>query len=1078
MKKFFTTSIVSILITFYISKAQTFTEISTGILGSNRGSISWGDYNNDGYLDVLITGCNNTDTFAKVYKNNGNGTFTEQTSIQLKGVVDGSSAWGDYNNDGLLDIIISGQSTNGPITKIYKNNGDNTFTEQTGINLPGLTYSSVAWGDFDNDGKLDLALTGNTGTENIAQIYKNNGNNTFTEQAGIILSGVSQGDVKWGDYNKDGFLDLLIVGKDNTGKSTSTVYKNNGNGTFTKQTSIMLTGVTGTCAWGDYNADGNLDIIISGFTGSQMITKIYRNNGDNTFTEQLSFPFGGSVALGDYNNDGYLDILFNGTDGTNGLTKLYKNNKNNTFTEDTSSLFLGTQNGCATWADYNNDGKLDLLYCGENDSSFFTKLFKNNLAITANSAPSAPKGLVSLVSNDTVALSWRKATDDSTHQKSLTYNLRVGKTLGKIDIVSPMSDITNGFRRIVSIGNTNNDTIWTIKNLSDGTYYWSVQAIDNGYEGSSFASEDTFIIGASSKHNQTISFPALPTVTYGSNEINPMATASSGLVVKYSSSDTTIATIISNKIHIKGAGNCIIFANQPGNASYYSAPQESQTLTVNKKLLIAKADNKQRNYGSDNPTLTITYSGFEYNDNADSITQPSISTTANDSSSPGNYPITLTGGNAKNYTIFLINGTLTINKALLLAVASNQSRPCGHPNPTLTIGYVGFINNDSVNSIVQPQITTSASIASPLGDYSITISGGSSQNYDIVPVNGVLQIVPLEMFTNNVSICSGSQYTLPDGDTTGIAGTYTDTLVTKYGCDSIIETKLTLISQMTDSLSVELCTGDSILIAGKYYNEAGLYDEIIKSTLGCDSILRTVNVSTVIKPTVDAGGDKTVCGNNPVQLVANGTGYVTWKGYNSNSIIVTPSTTTIYTALATNSCGTVQDNIKVTVQPIPETPSIAEGNKELFTDAVGNIQWYEKATGILDGDTDWIYQPLKTGNYYIKVTKNQCQSDTSNNILYIYIPGSQDSINMVYLSTNLLIFPNPVENNINIIAHSVKLKEVEIFDIIGNSIYHKNYYDEYKASIDLQGNKSGVYLIKITFSDASVLPVIKKILKK
>ena len=87
--------------------------------------------------------------------------------------------------------MLTGDSGTSRISKIYRNNGDNTFTEQTSITLTGVNYSSAAWGDYDNDGDLDILLTGYTGSGRISKIYRNNGDNTFTEQTSIALTGVS-----------------------------------------------------------------------------------------------------------------------------------------------------------------------------------------------------------------------------------------------------------------------------------------------------------------------------------------------------------------------------------------------------------------------------------------------------------------------------------------------------------------------------------------------------------------------------------------------------------------------------------------------------------------------------------------------------------------------------------------------------------------------------------------------------------------------------------------------------------------------------------------------------------------------
>ena len=125
----------------------------------------------------------------------------------------GSVAWGDYDNDGRLDILLTGGleqcDTNGnsiPITRIYHNNGDGTFTWNTNAALPAVWESSVAWGDYDNDGRLDILLTGATAQYDtngnqipITRDYHNNGDGTFTWNTNAVLPGVSEGSVAWGD---------------------------------------------------------------------------------------------------------------------------------------------------------------------------------------------------------------------------------------------------------------------------------------------------------------------------------------------------------------------------------------------------------------------------------------------------------------------------------------------------------------------------------------------------------------------------------------------------------------------------------------------------------------------------------------------------------------------------------------------------------------------------------------------------------------------------------------------------------------------------------------------------------------
>jgi len=462
----------------------------TGIslTGVRSSSVAWGDYDNDGDLDILLTGDNGSDPITKIFRNDGDNTFTEQTGIALTAVRNSSIAWGDYDNDGYLDILLTGYTGSNHVSKIYKNNGDNTFSEQTGILLPGVSNSSVAWGDYDNDGDLDILLTGYTGSDRIYLIYKNNGDNSFTEQTGIPLTGVENSSVAWGDYDNDGDLDILLAGR---------MYQNNGDNSFTDQSGWFFIVENGSVAWGDYDDDGDLDVLLTGRAGTGGITKIYKNNGDNTFTEQTGISITGvehsSVAWGDYDNDGDLDILLTGYywDGTDHyVSKIYKNNGDNTFTEQSEILLTQVAYGSVTWGDYDNDDDLDILLSGYNGSDELLMIYENNITV-ANTTPSAPTGLNAFCNADSVVLSWNKSIDNETQQDGLSYNAYMYSEFGDT-IWSSMADKDNGYRRIPARGNAQLDTCWTIKNLRPGLYYWSVQAIDHAFAGSPFAVEHAF----------------------------------------------------------------------------------------------------------------------------------------------------------------------------------------------------------------------------------------------------------------------------------------------------------------------------------------------------------------------------------------------------------------------------------------------------------------------------------------------------------------------------------------------------------------------------------------------------------
>jgi hypothetical protein len=322
-------------------------------------STAWGDYDNDDKLDVALTGGSayaysypNYLCISYIFHNNGNGTFP--ISQKLATAFYGSVAWGDYDNDGYQDVILTGATlapNNNPISKIYHNNGNKTFTEQTDMVITSVSGSSVAWGDYDNDGYLDILLTGYNGSNCISKIYHNNAGKSFTEKTGMNLTPVNYGSVSWGDYDNDGYLDILLTGYNGVAP-ISKIYHNDGNDTFTEQTSISLTGVyNSSVAWGDYDNDGNLDILLTGnstYSGCNPVSKIYRNNGDGTFTEQTSIALPGitgCVLWGDYDNDGDLDILLRGRINCTSLScerKIYQNHSVISNTKATAPTNLRT----------------------------------------------------------------------------------------------------------------------------------------------------------------------------------------------------------------------------------------------------------------------------------------------------------------------------------------------------------------------------------------------------------------------------------------------------------------------------------------------------------------------------------------------------------------------------------------------------------------------------------------------------------------------------------------------------------------------------------------------------------------
>jgi predicted nucleotidyltransferase len=354
----------------------TFTEAETTLTGVDNSGVAWGDYDDDGDLDVLLSGYTGSAYITQLWRNDGNETFT-QAGVALTGIRLGSVAWGDYDHDGDLDILLAGSTgSTSRTTEVWRNNDNGTFT-QVSTAPTGVSGGGAVWGDYDDDGDLDILLTGHTGTAGVTEVWRNDGG-TFV-QASIPLTSISNSSVAWGDYDDDGDLDILLAGYTNSATRVAEVWRNDGVYTFTLASSDPTGVSNGSVAWGDYDDDGDLDILLAGNTGGTRVTEVWRNDGVYTFTLASSAPTGvsdGSVAWGDHDDDGDLDILLTGYTGSTRVTEVWRNDGSATFTQAGVDL-TGVSNSSVAWGDYDDDGDLDILLAGSTGSARVTEIWRN-----------------------------------------------------------------------------------------------------------------------------------------------------------------------------------------------------------------------------------------------------------------------------------------------------------------------------------------------------------------------------------------------------------------------------------------------------------------------------------------------------------------------------------------------------------------------------------------------------------------------------------------------------------------------------------------------------------------------------
>ena len=395
---------------------------------------SWGDYNNDGWQDLLVTG-----KTTKLYKNNGNSTFTDVTKesglVELPSSATG--VFGDYDNDGCLDLYVKIVNANFS-NKLFHNNCNGSFSDVTTLSrLANIGEkrrgSGASWGDYDNDGFIDLYIANHgsyrpdgeyiiTFEPNV--LYHNNGDGTFTDvtvKAGVSgitncvepryswshIKGSEGGPLKLSfqpiffDYNDDGLVDLFIA----TDGGVNPLYRNNGDGTF-----VEVTDEVGICVYGsgmgvsigDFDNSGTPDIYVTN-VGSNYL---WSNEGSGKFYEVAkAFGVSDSLSIGwgtsflDFDNDGNLDLyiangIVNDAEivesgiGQVRLDKLYYNNGDNFENVSSSMGFEGDypKEGLAI-GDFNNDGFEDIFVLsawrlGEDKSRLYRNSGNNNNWIT------------------------------------------------------------------------------------------------------------------------------------------------------------------------------------------------------------------------------------------------------------------------------------------------------------------------------------------------------------------------------------------------------------------------------------------------------------------------------------------------------------------------------------------------------------------------------------------------------------------------------------------------------------------------------------------------------------------------
>ena len=498
------------------------------------------DLDNDGDLDVFFTGLNeNGIPHYSMYRNNGNLDFTAFFP-SVTPVSNGACAFGDMDNDGLADLALLGDDGNAVIAKIYRNGGNFTFTS-INAGLTGLSEGSLAWGDYNHDGFADLLVSGlNSSGYPVTILYRNENGNTFVDE-GLNFSGLYQSSISWYDIDGDLDLDFAVCGKDSSDLARTHIYIQD-NGEFEKLGAGIAGLWGGQLDWGDYNNDGFADLVISGTSDAKISqTMVYKNIAGTSFSA-LAGPFNGvsdgSSFWGDFDNNGSLDFLVAGRYRSDAVPppppddpflEIYFNDGNGNFNAQPSDILPPERNSIST-GDLDNDSDLDLLVTGTFISPIggqgdITVIFSNNTTII-NNPPAAPINLdYEEIDSYILQFGWQGSPDDHTPLEGLNYNLRLGTQSNNMDMMSAMAELSDGYRRIAGNGNASSLTGFLFSGIPFGEYFASVQSIDHSFAGSLFSA--------------SLHFLYLPTATF---EVDDTACTDDLIMIVYTGNASDTAT--------------------------------------------------------------------------------------------------------------------------------------------------------------------------------------------------------------------------------------------------------------------------------------------------------------------------------------------------------------------------------------------------------------------------------------------------------------------------------------------------------------------------------------------------------
>jgi hypothetical protein len=598
----------------------TFQPQATYNVGGQPGPIAVGDFNGDGKLDLAIG--NLTGQSISVLIGNGDGTFRSQVTYSTSGVTPISIAVGDFTGAGKLDIVIADYPYS--TVQIMIGNGNGTF--QPGLASTGTAPVAIAPGHFDGSGWLEIVEYSQIGGGNILQ----------GGPAGFFASLPGHFDwdtyaptyyassIAVGDFNRDGKLDLAVT---DPYDNKVTIMLGSGAASFGGEITIPTNNPL-SVAVGDFNGDGKLDLAVT--HPSNNTVGIILGNGDGTFQPEIGYGVGSSpysVAVGDFNGDGIPDLAVTNAAG-NTVSILFSEQIANYSQSGISAIGSGTQYVLASYLGDASNAPSQSPTVPLTGTSLLTQTISfapiaspvtygvppislsatgggtgNPVTFSVLSGPGHVSGNWLYVDGvGTIVVAADQAGNaDYSAAPEVTQSVVVNKITPTFSVSCSPNPVVYGANTTCTavVGGSasgtvsfyDNGSLWASPTIASGTASatgfagqapgtYSVTASYSGDSQNSPSSAGITVTITQAPQSITFAPPASP-VMYGVSPISLSASASSGLGVSFSVLSGP-ATVSGNILTITGAGTVIVAANQLGNADYLAAPQVTATIVVNK----------------------------------------------------------------------------------------------------------------------------------------------------------------------------------------------------------------------------------------------------------------------------------------------------------------------------------------------------------------------------------------------------------------------------------------------------------------------------------------------------------------